>query len=109
MTTETDLTTLGGLSFNSNRRTAAIALANKYFGTTDGDSDGDDLATAMLALAVMLNQRQADKGKTDPSITVLNIDQLVTPEMLSLLTRDTIPINYNIIKYQQPIGSPYNG
>jgi len=109
MTTETDLTTLGGSSFSSTKRTAAIALANKYFGTTDGDSDGDDLATAMLALAVMLNQRQADKGKTDPSIAVLNIDQLVTPEMLSLLTTDTVPTNYDILSYKQPIGSPYNG
>lgn len=109
MSTESDLLTMCGPGFSSTARTGAIVVANKYFGTSDGDSDGDDLGTAMLAMAVMLNERRASKGKTDPSVAVVTIDQLVTPEMTALITKNSASTRKIIINYQQPSGSYRRG
>lgn len=98
MGTSTDLDTLVGNAFSPTAKTAAIALANKYFATADGDSDGEDLATAMLAHAILLNKRQAERGNVEISITAMNIDELVTPEMERLLNKPVKPTFYEVIR-----------
>lgn len=107
MTTSTLLATLVGNAFGSTPRADAITVAQTYFDTVDGDSNGEDLATAMLAHAILLNQRQAEKGRTDGSIAVLNIDQLVTPEMERLLNKSKASTFYDFITYQQPSSSKH--
>lgn len=100
MTTETDLDTLTGNAFSDGKKDAAIALARKYFGTSDGESDDKDLATALLSMAVLLNRRQAEKGRTDNAIAVLNIDELVTPQMERLLVSSTKAAKLNVFNFK---------
>lgn len=101
MTTATLLSSLVGNAFKSGLQSTAIETAQTYFDTSDGDSDGKDMATAMLAHAILLNQRQAEKGTTDNTIAVLSIDQLVNTEMQSLLNNANVD-DFEFYDYKHP-------
>ncbi len=107
MTVAADLNTLVGTAFGTTPKADTVTLAKKYFGIADGDGDNQELATAMLAHAILLNRRQAEKGRTDNTIAVLNIDELVTPEMERLLNKDKKSTSYNIINYKPLSGNQH--
>jgi len=100
MTTTTDLDTLVGNGFTTTEKSTAITLARKYLGTVEGNSDGDDLATAMLSANILNNRRKAEKSKTDNSIAPLA--DLMTKEIMSLLTNDSTGTFKQLIYYEQP-------
>ena len=82
MTTATDLTTLvgsDGVNFSASQKSSAITLAQKLLGTSDGDSDLKDLATAMLAQRILMNQlKSADEQQ--------ELSDLITDEIRSFVT-----------------------
>ncbi|MCH8905455.1 MAG: hypothetical protein IH840_00070 [Candidatus Heimdallarchaeota archaeon] len=101
MTTSSFTSSIVGLAFGSSLRSDAITTAEAYFGTASTSDESEQLATAMLAAAILLNQRQTEKGMTDSTVAVLNIDQLVTPEMERLLNKSRASTFFSIIGTQQ--------
>lgn len=74
------------ITVTSTIRDAAIDSAQDYLGTDDTATGQKAAATAALAHKIILNQRSSDKAKTDSSITVRSLDELVTDEMRRMVT-----------------------
>jgi hypothetical protein len=102
MTVATDLDAIVGTGFGTTPKAEAVTLAKKYFEVTDGDGDQQELATAMLSAAILLNRRQIGKGRTDNTIAPMNLDELITSEMERLLNWDKKSTTFNIIKHNKP-------
>lgn len=73
----------------TNEQSNAISSAQKLLGTTDGDNDRADRATAMCAYNVMLNQKILFDD--DPNIKPMTLDQIITQDIKDLLVEDTDP------------------
>lgn len=82
MTTATHLTALVGdddQHFSSDQKSNAISLAQSFLGTSDGDSDPKDVATAMLAQRILLNLlKSADDQSTFEELVTDDIRRLAT-------------------------------
>ena len=101
MTTATLLTSLVGadnLNFAATEKSSAITAAQAYLGTADGDSNAKDMATAMLANAILLNRK---KLSTNPEAAT-RLEKLVTPEIRALMAEDEKSDTYKIIHYKKP-------
>ena len=101
MTTATHLTSLVGadaFNFTSSEKSAAITTAQAYLGTSDGDSNAKDMATAMLASNILLNRK---KISTNPEAAV-GLERLVTSEIRALMAEDEKSDAYKIIHYKKP-------
>ena len=97
------LDTLVGSAFSPTQKTAALATAVAYTGVTADASNDSDVGLAMLAHAILLNQRRALKSKTNPSIVVKTLDQLLTKEIERLLWKPDAETKFtSIINYKTP-------
>lgn len=102
MSSATHLDALAGKALTATEKSSTLAAAHAFFGTTSGDSEDEDLGTAMLAFSIGMNRRKAEKAKTDGSITVLSIEELVTPEMERLVNKTNLKTSMSFfIKHQQ--------
>lgn len=102
MTTATDLATLCGTGFTSPEQALAITTAQKYLGTSEGESDAKDMATAFFAHAILVNRRRAESSKTNDQLIILPMSSLVTNEIRALLAEDEKAKAYTIIHYKTP-------
>lgn len=99
MTTATILTSLvgdDGEHYSSAQKSGAITVAQTYLGTSDGDSNAKDTATAMLAVAILLNRKKM--GGSD----AMRLESLVTDEIRALLAEEEKATKYKIIHYKTP-------
>lgn len=84
-----------GQNYSAAQKASAINTAHAFLGTADGDSDQKDVATAMLAQAILLNQKKSADEQ-------LNISKLMSDDIRSLLAEDEESKTYKIIHHKKP-------
>lgn len=101
MTTATHLSTLLGggdasqSKFSTTQQTNAITSAQALLGTSDGDSDPKDMATAMRAMIILYDA--SDNHNLDPSTR----DDMMS-NIRSLMAEDEKSKSYKVIHYKKP-------
>lgn len=95
MTTATILTSLvgsDGQAYSSTEKSTAITSAQSILGTSDGDSNAKDAATAMLAQRILINKRKSADNQQ-------SVEELITDEIRSLLTDDDLQSNEDVFGF----------
>lgn len=100
MTTATLLTALvgdDGHVYSSTEKSSAITAAQSFLGTSDGDSASFDMATAMMAQAILINNRLGDKAQP--------LSSLHSPEIRNLMRADERATTVKTVHHRQPTNS----
>lgn len=87
--------------FKASHKSGALTAAATYLKVSAGDSDDKDMATALLAQAMLLNRKKMGARNESAS----RLEALVTDEIRSLMAGDESATVRKIIHSEQDINS----